>query len=82
MSMSAPPEKDDVEDDEFDPELKLPVIKTVSKAEEIAEQLKDFAQFHGYEELSLTLSKVNDLLHEIKLRGPKSQTTITEFFSL
>ena len=46
------------DDDEFDPELKQPVIKTVSKAEELAEQLEDFAQFYGHVELSLALSKV------------------------
>ena len=45
----------------------------------MAEQLKDFAQFNGHEELSLALSKVSDLLHQIKLRSPKLQTTITAF---
>ena len=30
----------------------------------LAEQLKDFAQYHGHEELSFTLSKVDDILHE------------------
>ena len=37
---------------EMNPELKQPVIKTVSKAEGLAEQLKDFAQFYGHEVLS------------------------------
>ncbi|CAH3139874.1 unnamed protein product [Porites lobata] len=36
------------EDDILDPELKQSVIKTVSNAEDIAEQLKDFAQFVGH----------------------------------
>ena len=40
------------DDDEFDPELKKPVIKMVSKAEELAEQLEHFTQFYGHEELS------------------------------
>ena len=84
--LSAPSEKRDrandmEDDDEVDPELEQPVIKTISKAVELAEQLKDFALFHGYEELSLAKSKVNDLLDEIKLCGPKLQTTITEIFS-
>ena len=85
--LSAPAENQDrrneeeEEKDKFDPELKQPVIKTVQKAEEVAEQLKDFAQFNGHEELSLALSKVSDLLHQIKLRSPKLQTTITDFFS-
>ena len=86
VMLSAPAEKQDrtnkeEEEDEFDPELKQPVIKTVQKAEEVAEQLKDFAQFNGHEELSLALSKVSDLLHQIKLRSPKLQTTITDFFT-
>ena len=42
--LSAPAEKQDrtnEEEDEVDPELKQPLIKTVQKAEEVAEQLKD-----------------------------------------
>ena len=74
-------EEEEEEEDEFDPELKQPVIKAVQKAEEVAEQLKDFAQFNGHEELSLALSKVSDLLHQIKLCSPKLQTTITDFFT-
>ena len=66
--------------DEFDLELKQPVIETVQKAE-VAEHLKDFAQFNGHEELSLALSKLSDLLHQIKLRSPKLQTTITDFYT-
>ena len=87
VTLSSPAEKQDrtneeeEEEDEFDPELKQPVIKTVPKAEEVAEQLKDFAQFNGHEELSLALSKVRDLLHQNKLRSPKLQTTITDFFT-
>ena len=85
--LSAPAEKQDrtneeeEEEDEFDPELKQPVIKTVPKAGEVAEQLKDFVQFNGHEELSLALSKVRDLFHQNKLRSPKLQTTITDFFT-
>lgn len=65
----------------YDPELKQPVIKTISEAEKVAEQLRDFAQFNDHQELSLALSKVNDLIHEIKLRKPKQQTLISDFFS-
>ena len=42
--------------------------------------LTDFAQYYGHEELSFTLSKVNDILHEIKLRAPKYQRTTTDLF--
>lgn len=66
----------------MDPELKQPVVETVQKAEEVAEQLKDFAQFNGHKQLPLALSKVSDLLHQIKLRSPKLQTTITDFFHI
>lgn len=68
-------------DEYYDPELKEPAVKTVAQAVGLAEQLKDFAQYYGHEELSFTLSKVNDMLHEIKLRAPKHQKTITDFFS-
>ena len=40
------------EEDEFDPELKHPVIKTVKKVMEVAEQLKHFAKFNSQEENS------------------------------
>ena len=73
--------EDHGDDDEFVPELKQLVIKTVSKAEELAEQQEDFAQFYVHEELSLALSKLSNLLHQINLRNSNSQTsTITDFF--
>jgi len=48
VMLSAPAEKQDrtneeEEEDEVDPELKQPLIKTVQKAGEVAEQLKDLA---------------------------------------
>ena len=46
----------------------------------MAEQLRDFAQFNGHQELSLALSKVNDILSDIKLRKPKQQTLISNYF--
>ena len=44
------------------------------------EMLRHFAQFHGYQELALTLCKVNDLLNEIKLSGPQRQTHMDDYF--
>ena len=78
IMLSASSEKREIthdmeDDDEFDPELKQPVIKTVSKAEEHGEQLTDFAEFNGHEELSL---------HSIKLCGLKAQPAITDSVSL
>ena len=40
-------------EDEYDVELKQPTIKSVSEAANMAEQLRDFAQFNGHQELSL-----------------------------
>ena len=68
-------------DEYYDLELKEPAVKTVAQAVGLAEQLKDFAQYYGHEELSFTLSKVNDILHEMKLRAPKYHKAITDFFS-
>ena len=48
----------------------------------MAEQLRDFAQFNGHlQKLSLVLSKVNNILRDIKLRKPKQQTLISNYFS-
>ena len=47
----------------------------------MAEQLRDFAQFNGHQELSQASSKVNDILSNIKLRKPKQQTLISNYFS-
>ena len=68
-------------EDEYDFELKQPTIKSVSEAANMAEQMRDFAQFEGHQELSLALSKVNDILSDIKLRKPKQQTLISNYFS-
>ena len=68
-------------EDESDVELKQPTIKSVSKAANMAEQLRDFAQFNGHlQESSLVLSKVNNILCDIKLRKPK-QTLTSNYFS-
>lgn len=51
--LSVPSDKGDIEagkkdNDQLDTDLKQPVIKMVSNAEDIAEQLKDFAEFVGH----------------------------------
>ena len=66
---------------ECDVELTEPTIKSVSQVANMAEQLRDFAQFNGHQELSLGLSKVNDILSDIKLQKPKQQTLISNYFS-
>ena len=68
-------------EDEYDAELKQPVTKPVSEAANMAEHLRDFAQFKGHQELSLVLNKVNDRLSEIKVWKPKQKTLISNCFS-
>ena len=41
-------------EDEYDVELKQPTIKSVSEAANMAEQLRDFAQFNKHQEISLS----------------------------
>ena len=55
--------------------------QTVSEAANMAKQLRDFAQFNEHQELCLVLSKVNDILSDIKLRKLKQQTLISNSFS-
>ena len=66
-------------DDEFDQELDEPAIKSVTEAMASGERLRQFAQFHGYQELVLAVAKANDLLSEIKLTGQR-QTRMDDFF--
>ena len=48
----------------------------------MAEQLRDFAQFNGHQELSLVLSKVNDILYLVILNWkPKQHTLLSNYFS-
>ena len=65
-------------DEYYDPELKEPAVKTVAQAVGLAEQLKYFSQYYGHEELSCTLSKVNDTLNYIK----KTSENNNRFFFL
>ena len=46
----------------------------------MAEQLRDFAQFNGHQELSRVLNKVNGILSNIQLRKPKQQTLMSNYF--
>ena len=57
-----------------------PQIKSLSDAIEHAEQLRAFVQYHGYQELLLAVSTVNDLLYKQKFQVPKRQTYVSDFF--
>ena len=55
-------------------------IQSMSDAIEHAEQLRAFALYHGYQELSLAVSTVKDLLYKQKFQMPKRQTYVCYFF--
>ena len=78
--VSTPDDASTAEDDDFDKEVEQPSIKSLSEAMKLVEQLQHFAQFHGYQELSLSLGKSNDQIYALKLRGPKRQTRMQDFF--
>ncbi|XP_028403934.1 uncharacterized protein LOC114526522 [Dendronephthya gigantea] len=56
-------------------------IKTVREAMEFGDELRKFAQFNEHQELSLAMSRVDDLLSQIKLSSPQQQTKIHDYFS-
>ena len=69
------------QDAEYDMESAQLSIKTVREAMESGDELRKFAQFNGHQELSLAMSRVNDLLSQIKLSSPQQQTKIYDYFS-
>ncbi len=70
---------DDNEDDEFYRSLNEPVIKSSSEALKVVEQLAQFAQFRGLEELPNAIFNVNDILMDYRLREPRKHTCIDSF---
>lgn len=78
--LSAPDDVSAVEQDDFDKEVEQPDIKSLTEAMKLVEQLRHFAQFHGHQDLSLSLAKSNDLIYALKLQGPKRQTHLKDFF--
>ena len=67
-------------DHEYDDDLKDPRIKSLQEVIGNAEDLRDFALYHGFEELALSISKTNDLLCALKLYAPKRQMQINDYF--
>ena len=58
------------------------MIKTSAQALKMAEQLSEFADFQGHEELSNVLLKVNDILRDLRfIREPRKQTYIDKLFT-
>lgn len=60
-------EIDAMEDEDVEENNEEPEIKSLTDAIEHAERLRAFAQYNGYQELSLATSTVNDLLYKQKL---------------
>ena len=46
----------------------------------MTEELSEFANYHGNEELSNTLFKVSDFLRDLKIRESQKQTWIDSYF--
>lgn len=55
--VEVPDEVSTEKNDDFDKEVKPPAIKSLTGAMKVAEQLWHFAQFNGYQELTLSLEK-------------------------
>ena len=73
-------EDEDVENFEINNEE--PEIKSLADTIEHAEQLRTFAQYDGYQELSLAMSLVNNLLYKQKLQMPKCQASLSDFLTI
>ena len=56
------------------------LLKQWERAIQSEDALRDFAQYNGHQELTLTISRVNDLLSQIKLSRPQQQTQIKGYF--
>ena len=66
-------------DDEYDRDFEEPAIRSLTEAMTYCKKLRNFAKFHGYQELALTISKANDLLCDLKLSGPQRQTHVAAY---
>ena len=67
-------------DDEYDRDLQEPEIKSLTEAIGHAEDLRNFANYNGYEEVAQSISKTNDLLCALKLNAPWRQMQFEEYF--
>ena len=68
------------DDEGVDSLLKQATVKSVTHALQMTEELSEFANYHGNEELSNTLLKVSDILRDLKIREPQKQTRIDSYF--
>ena len=68
------------DDEGVDSLLKEPTVKSVTHALQMTEELLEFTNYHGNDELSNTLLKVSDILRDLKIREPQKQTRIDSYF--
>ena len=77
-------ESDDVGEDgsaeEFDQPLKVPSVTSISGAIGLATQLAEFADWHGNEELSAAVSRMSDVLFDLKLKS-LTQSSINDYLT-
>ena len=66
-------------DDDFDKELEEPSIKSLAEALQVTDQLRHFAQFNGYQDLTLAVGKASDMISSLQLHAPKRQTALTDY---
>ncbi|KAJ7389803.1 hypothetical protein OS493_029230, partial [Desmophyllum pertusum] len=69
----------DEENDEYDQPLKAPAISSVKEAAKLANQLSEFADWHGMEGLSSAVFRIREELLDAQLKSAK-QSTIDSFF--
>ena len=65
--------EDENVEENFEINNEEPEIKSRANAIEHAERLRTSAQYNGYQELSLAMSSVNDLLYKKKLQKPMAR---------
>lgn len=68
----------DNDDDSDDAPLPIPAVRTVKGALDLASQIAEFADYQGCEELSSAVTKVTDVLVDLKLKTQK-QSSILDF---
>ena len=65
-------------DDSDDAPLPIPAVQTVKGALDLVHQIAEFAYYRGYEHLSSAVTKVSDILVDLKLKTQK-QSSILDF---
>ena len=71
------------DDEEYDQPLQLPEITSAEQALELVGKLAAFSDWQGNEPLVQAITKVNDVLVDMRLKSllARRQSTITDYFS-